>query len=123
MNYRKRESLSKRLGVSLNESPDIKSPEALLILNRQLLKQDETIYDYEKWLAFRDKYFEEILDRDGVIHCAYCGKYLKIETNDKSIQATIDHVIPVSKNGAMFDKSNMVSACYKCNQSKSDKIL
>ena len=123
MSYRKRESLSKRLGVSLVEEPNVSSPAALLMLNRKLSLQDETLFDWMTWLKFRDNYFAEILERDGVIKCAYCQKNLKpdVDTKDDSL-ATIDHVIPVSKNGAVWDKSNMVSACLKCNQNKKDNI-
>jgi 5-methylcytosine-specific restriction endonuclease McrA len=123
MSIRKQQSLSKRLGVSLVESPDIKSPASLLCLIRDLRKQDDTLFSYEKWLAFRDTYFAEIMERDGCIRCAYCQADLIAETDDDKRLATIDHIIPIAKNGAMWDKANMVSACLRCNQNKGDEII
>ena len=123
MSSRKPESLSRRLGVCLVSNPDIASPAALMLLNRKLAKQDTTLYDWEKWLRFRDEYFEEILERDNCIRCAYCGKDLKYDVPVKDERlATIDHIHPVAKNGAMWDKNNMVSACLKCNQKKADNF-
>ena len=34
----------------------------------------------------------------------------------------IDHIIPVSKGG-LTEESNLQTLCWKCNRSKSDKIL
>lgn len=45
--------------------------------------------------------------------CIYCG-------SKNSIQA--DHVIPISKGG-VHSVGNLVPACRKCNQSKSNKLL
>jgi 5-methylcytosine-specific restriction endonuclease McrA len=122
MSIRKRPSISKRLGVSLVENPDVKSPASLLALTRDLTSKDETIFSYEKWLVFRDTYFEEIMERDGCIRCAYCQADLIAQTDNEKRLATIDHVIPIAKDGAMWDKANMVSACLRCNQNKGDEI-
>jgi 5-methylcytosine-specific restriction endonuclease McrA len=123
MSIRKRESLSKRLGVSLVENPDIKSPAALMLLNRDLMRQDDTIFNYQTWLDFRDKYFADIMERDYCVRCAYCCKDLKPDSKDPKDVATIDHVIPVSKGGAVFLLDNLVSACYHCNQAKGNTTL
>ena len=45
-----------------------------------------------------------VLARDGYI-CNYCG----IELDDKN--ATVDHVIPIAKQGNPMDLQNMVSCC------------
>ena len=45
--------------------------------------------------------------------CIYCG-------SNNSIQA--DHVIPISKGG-VHSIGNLVPACSRCNQSKSNKFL
>jgi 5-methylcytosine-specific restriction endonuclease McrA len=123
MSYRKRESLSKRLGVSLVDEPHVQSPASLMLLNRDLSQQDETLYNYQEWLTFRDKYFADIFERDYCIRCAYCQKDLIADTKDTSRVATIDHIIPVSKGGEVFNLDNLVSACYSCNQNKADKTL
>ena len=111
-----------RLGVSLIQTPDVQSSAALLLLNKDLLKQDETI-DWVVWLNFREKYLSEVLERDGVLRCAYCNKHnLVIDTQDRRTLATIDHVIPTSKGGPMYDANNMVVSCYRCNQNKDDSL-
>jgi len=48
--------------------------------------------------------------------CQYCGKAFARK------HLTIDHVIPSSKGGP-FTWENLVAACYKCNNKKSDKII
>lgn len=40
-----------------------------------------------------------------------------------SILATVDHVHPISKGGAVFDVKNVVPCCSKCNQKKGNKLL
>lgn len=39
------------------------------------------------------------------------------------IKATIDHVIPTSKGGEVFNTDNVVVACETCNKKKSDMTL
>ena len=51
-----------------------------------------------------------VLNRDGWT-CAYCGA-----------EAThVDHVTPTSKGGAIYDETNLVAACQRCNLSKGAK--
>jgi 5-methylcytosine-specific restriction endonuclease McrA len=45
--------------------------------------------------------------------CFYCGSHDSIQ---------IDHVIPIAKGGT-HGIGNLVSACQKCNKSKSDKLI
>ncbi len=47
--------------------------------------------------------------------CQYCAKRFK------SIELTLDHVIPRSKGGPT-SWDNIVSACEKCNNKKADKM-
>lgn len=104
--------------MSLVAEPHVQSPASLMLLNRELSQQDETIFNYQTWLEFRDKYFADIMERDFCIRCAYCCKDLKPDSKDNKEVATIDHVIPVSKGGDIFNLDNLVSACYTCNQRK-----
>lgn len=53
---------------------------------------------------------ESIYARDGY-QCAYCGA-----TDD----LVIDHVIPFAKGGSTH-RSNLVTACVPCNQTKGDR--
>ena len=56
--------------------------------------------------------------------CGICGKPV-----DKSLKPphpmapTIDHIIPVSKNGHPSDIDNLQLAHWTCNRQKSDKIF
>jgi len=50
-------------------------------------------------------------------HCAYCGCEF-----DDSTSPTIDHFIPLSKDGA-HTKDNIVLCCKSCNSSKHDRII
>lgn len=51
--------------------------------------------------------------RDG-FKCVYCG-CATVE------QLTMDHVLP-KKHGGKDRKSNLVTACSRCNQRKGDKL-
>ena len=49
-------------------------------------------------------------------YCYYCGCRLGLD------DSTLDHTIPLSKGGTN-EWSNLVLACYECNQDKGDKII
>lgn len=55
-----------------------------------------------------------VLARDGYI-CNYCG----IELDGAN--ATVDHVIPIAKQGNPMDLQNMVSCCKSCNSKKGSR--
>lgn len=55
-----------------------------------------------------------VLRRDNWT-CVYCNKHLI------NSDATIDHIVPLSKGGSKHDPSNLVAACRSCNSSKKDK--
>jgi 5-methylcytosine-specific restriction endonuclease McrA len=48
--------------------------------------------------------------------CAYCGKKLRFK------HLTVDHIQPLSRDGAN-EIDNMLPACGRCNEEKSDMIL
>lgn len=54
--------------------------------------------------------------------CYLCGCKVVRSTTYKPNQATIDHVIPLSKGGP-HTYDNVRTACQSCNSSKSDKIV
>ena len=73
--------------------------------------------------------FEVVSKSDVKLKCHYCGKTGLVKDIEdmssaaqRSILATIDHVIPISKGGKRFDVSNCVVACYKCNSKKKDNV-
>ena len=51
--------------------------------------------------------------------CCFCGNSTHAEPN---LLLEIDHIIPVPKGG-LTEESNLQTLCWKCNRSKSDKIL
>lgn len=72
---------------------------------RYKAKAESDMLEYDDWLYCLD-YFNH--------SCAYCGK--------KTFNLHGDHVIPVSKDGKTI-KSNIISACPRCNLSKRDKDM
>lgn len=80
---------------------------------------------YKKWLAYRDKFVLQVKKLNGELHCEYCGKEgLKITQNNKHpLCVTVDHIIPLAKNGDIKDITNFAIACTKCNNKKADKKM
>ena len=70
--------------------------------------------------------FIEDVDRDRVFQadgyvCYGCGrKCLKSAPNNHPLQATIDHVIPLSKGGT-HEYANVRTMCRQCNVSKGNR--
>lgn len=56
---------------------------------------------------------KKVLIRDNYT-CQYCGKLEE--------KMHCDHIIPLAKNGN-DDLNNLVTACFKCNNSKGKKLL
>lgn len=61
---------------------------------------------------------EFIKNRDNFT-CCNCGNSTHIEPN---LLLEIDHIIPVVKGGCTVE-DNLQTLCWKCNRSKSDKII
>lgn len=61
---------------------------------------------------------EHIKNRDNFT-CCTCGNSTHAEPN---LLLEIDHIIPVAKGGCTVE-TNLQTLCWKCNRSKSDKIL
>ncbi len=62
-----------------------------------------------KWKRLR----KEVIADGGAI-CFYCGE-------DCSDGPTVDHVVPVCRGGALYEKSNLVVSCRSCNSRKGGK--
>ena len=58
----------------------------------------------------------QIFERDG-FKCQYCGK-----APQDDVKLVVDHIYPVNKGGSN-DANNLITSCYDCNASKSNKIL
>lgn len=56
--------------------------------------------------------------------CGICGHQVDFSLKSPHpMSATIDHIIPVAKNGHPSDISNLQLAHWTCNRQKSDKIF
>src|SRR5690625_1281691 len=56
--------------------------------------------------------------------CGICGHPVDFSLKTPHpMSATVDHIIPVAKNGHPSDISNLQLAHWTCNRQKSDKIL
>ena len=56
--------------------------------------------------------------------CGICGHQVDFSLKTPHpMSATIDHIIPVAKNGHPSDISNLQLAHWTCNRQKSDKIF
>jgi len=106
----------------------VKEPHPGSMASLVLLSKDCEKAERRKWLDFRDELLDEAEERDGQLVCTDCGQdgLIRQIPDGKFRQpanlATIDHVIPVSKGGPRFERSNCAIVCYPCNQSKKDKM-
>lgn len=74
-------------------------------------RPDRRGLDRELWKTVR----LEVLAESGTV-CVYCG----VDAGDR---AQVDHIHPLSKGGAAYDKSNLTVACGPCNSRKRDHLL
>lgn len=65
------------------------------------------------------KKLREFIKKRDNYTCCNCGNSIYAEPN---LLLEIDHIIPVSKGGCTEEK-NLQTLCWKCNRSKSDKII
>ena len=79
-------------------------------------------------IALSRGFLSSVLAKEGHLKCTYCPKdNLQIEFEGmkvpKNIMATTDHIVAISKGGAIYDYENLCVACAKCNNKKGDKDL
>lgn len=103
-----------------------RTSQAAAVMLRRVLRTQEI----GAWMGFRDRFLAQQKAKDGVLRCYYCGKAPLVEEvpiraskAQLRLLATLDHVVPKSKGGAEFDESNLVVACFPCNQRKADGII
>ena len=111
---------------------DAKSYASYVLLKNYYTERDKTnikSYSYRmRKIAFSRNFLKNVLNDEGCLTCTYCKQPdLIIEENGMNIpnskKATIDHVVPISKGGGVFDVNNITVACDKCNSKKSDMSL
>ena len=107
--------------VVLVKEPHVGSLAARVLLATRLRRQE-----LDEWFGFRAKFLRRKKDECGDLRCHYCGKSGLVEdaahapTLGSAFLATIDHVVPLSRGGAVRAETNLVVACYPCNQRKAD---
>ena len=105
----------------LVKDPYVGSMAARVLLAVRLRRQE-----LEDWFVFRAAFLKREKEERGVLRCHYCGREGLLEDVAEvpglasPMLATVDHVVPVSKGGALKDERNLVVACYPCNQRKAD---
>ncbi len=99
--------------------PHPQSLAALVLLTKKLAPRP---IGYKVWLKYRKWFMREHLRLHGELRCFYCNKgNLKKQSDFTEELATLDHVKPLSKGGERFHSSNLVVACFSCNNRKKDK--
>ncbi len=88
------------------------------LINTLESKLTATAFAKEQRTLMTKKLREFIKNRDNFTCCS-CGNSTHVEPN---LLLEIDHIIPVSKGGYTVAE-NLQTLCWKCNRSKSDKIL
>lgn len=64
----------------------------------------------------------DVLERDQYT-CQYCGLTNEDEYEDgEKVKLVIDHKIPLDKGGTN-DLDNLLTACFRCNEGKKDRVL
>ena len=112
----------------LTDNPHLQSLAALVLLTQTLVllthKQSPKPKEYRVWLRYRKWVLKEYMLDHKKLYCHYCGRGpLKAQSRSNHDIATLDHVKPISKNGERFHTSNIVIACFSCNNRKADKDL
>lgn len=109
-----------------------KSYAAFILLKDYYRKLDEDyLKPYQermKRIQFSRDFLTKKQEELGTLSCAYCPKTdLVIEYEGMRVQnkmkATIDHVVPISKGGPIYDENNIVVCCGTCNNKKDDKSV
>lgn len=130
--YKSGTGQSKHVHRILPKAPHIKSYASLVLLTDYYFVRDVEyqLQQGEQWdrIRFSREFLKSELKKHGVLTCHYCSKSnLIIEDENmrvpNNIKATIDHVIPISKGGAVLDVKNVVVACHKCNCKKGNMSL
>ena len=77
-----------------------------------------TAFAKEQRSLMTSKLRQQIKERDKYT-CQYCGNSINQEPN---LLLEIDHKIPVSKGG-LTEESNLQTLCWRCNRTKSNKLI
>lgn len=95
---------------------DINNLENFILYLKDIIKFKKSI-EVQRALMTQ-KLREKIKIRDNYT-CKFCGNSIYKEPN---LLLEIDHIIPISKGGITAE-NNLQTLCWKCNRSKSNKII
>ena len=118
---------TRRVELIYFEPTDAKSYASYVLLKNYYWQNDadniETYTNRMKLIGFSRNYLTQVKNTQGSITCTYCNKpNLVIEYEGMKvpnrIKATIDHIVPKSKGGAVFDYNNITPCCGTCNNKK-----
>ena len=114
-----------------------KSRSAYILLTQKMREGEEGekhwAQDLREWLAFRKEYLQKVAKDRGKLECAYCGRddlvegYHAFKDRNRNAKienlATIDHIVPLSKDGPRYEEENLCVACRSCNEKKADNLI
>lgn len=116
----------KRAGVIHYFATHPHQPAGLIELSRHLAGKDRNRYSNEKMKNLRRRWMKYKLEETaGKLVCEICGKKnLTINSEDSFSRATLDHIIPISRCGVLWNNPfNFQIACFPCNSNKSSLSL
>ncbi|MBQ9862713.1 MAG: HNH endonuclease, partial [Lachnospiraceae bacterium] len=88
------------------------------LINMLQSKLTVSAFTKEQRALMTSKLRQHIKERDDYT-CKICGNSTHKEPN---LLLEIDHIVPISKGGTTVEK-NLQTLCWKCNRSKSDKVI
>jgi 5-methylcytosine-specific restriction endonuclease McrA len=87
--------------------------------NLVLLNKLYSTMENSRWAKERMEFLCNELNIKGSLRCYYCDTDgLKLKSDRKHEQATVDHVIAKSLGGGQFSRNNFVVCCDSCNRRK-----
>ena len=95
---------------------DINNLENFILYLKDIIKFKKSVEGQRALMT--QKLREKIKIRDNYT-CKFCGNSIYKESN---LLLEIDHIIPISKGGITAE-NNLQTLCWKCNRSKSNKII
>lgn len=106
---------------------DAKTYASYVLLKSYYWQRDEnninSIANRMRKIGFSRTYLKHIQQTTGTLTCTYCHKPdLIIELDGMKVpnrqKATIDHILALSKGGALFEYANICVCCGSCNSKK-----
>lgn len=128
---------TKERHIILNDVSNPKNLSSYVLFKDHLRHLDVDYLESQKdlivYFRFRKKFLKKQLKEKGCLECTYCHRkdliigHTDLEhsnlNNKITNLATIDHIHPVSRGGALYDPKNCTVACKTCNKKKGNKLL